>query len=54
MEADIHVCVKIARALGFEHALLLSATRRGPSAHGRVTSSARLCASTIVWQQCIF
>jgi len=37
------VCVKIARALELEHALLLSSTRREPSAHGRVTSSAFAC-----------
>jgi len=42
MEA-VHVCVKIARALGLEHDLLLSSSRRKPSAHGRVTSF-RLCA----------
>jgi len=41
MEAD--VCVKIARALGLEHGLLLSSTRRGPSVHGRVTSSTLAC-----------
>jgi len=45
-ETDVHVYVKIARALGLEHALLLSSTRREPSVHGR--------ASTIVWQRCIF
>jgi len=39
VEADVHVCVKIARALGLEHGLLLSTTRQGPSAHGRVTSA---------------
>jgi len=43
VEADVHMCVKIARALGFDHALLLSSTRREPSAHGRVTSSAFAC-----------
>jgi len=35
VEADVHVCVKIARALGPENALLLSSIRREPSAHGR-------------------
>jgi len=34
VETDVHVCVKIARALGLEHALLFS-THREPSAHGR-------------------
>jgi len=43
MEADVHVYVKIARALGLENALLLSSTRREPSAHGHVTSSAFAC-----------
>jgi len=54
VETDVHVCVKIARALGLEHALLFSSTRREPSAHERVTLSVRLCALTIVWQRCIF
>jgi len=31
---ETDVCVKMARALGLEHALLLSSTRREPSAHG--------------------
>jgi len=39
VEADVHVCVKIARVFGLEHALLLSSTRREPSAHGRVMLS---------------
>jgi len=34
VETDVYVCVKIARALGLEHAFL-SSTRREPSAHGR-------------------
>jgi len=37
------VCVKIARALGLEHALLFSSFRREPSAHGHMTSSAFAC-----------
>jgi len=40
VEADVTWCVKIARALGLEHALLLSSTHREPNAHRRVTSSA--------------
>jgi len=39
----VRVCVKIARAFGLEHDLLLSSSRRKPSAHGRVMSSAFAC-----------
>jgi len=49
METDVHVCVKITRALGLEHALLLFSTRREPSAHGRVTSLAFVC---VRWPSC--
>jgi len=42
MEA-VHVCVKIARALGLEHDLLLSSSRRKPSAHGPSSAFACVC-----------